>query len=183
MNNRDNVKKYENTRLEDYDKYINALNSPKLNGKVHDVSFGQEIIVGNVKSEILSIKNENLTNNYGNNQSMVTKMYIGDSSIIFLGDTGLEEEDFLINNVPAEKLKSDYVQISHHGQRGASQQLYNIISPKYCFWPCSIQLYDNDLGKGFNTGYLKTIETRRWIEKLGAINYVAGYGDIKLQIK
>ena len=183
LNSRENVEKYELIRLDDYDRYVKTLKNPKLEGKVHDVKIGQIIKTGNITSEILSVKNEEFTNNYGNNQSVVIKMKIGSSSMIFLGDTGLEEEEFLINNYSAQKLKADYVQMSHHGQKGASEKLYSIISPKYCFWPCSIKLYDNNMGNGFNTASFKTVETRRWVEKLGVINYVAGYGDIKLQIK
>ena len=60
--------------------------------------------------------------------------------------------------------------------------MYNLISPKYCFWPCTSCLYNNDFGHGYNSGNLKTIETRSWIEKIGAVNYVAKDGDITVKI-
>ena len=119
LNSRDKVLKYEKNRLSDYDKYFSSLTSNKLNGKVEEVKLGEVIEVGNVKFEILGVKNEEITYNFGNNQSVVIKTHIGKSTVLFLGDTGVESEKKLIKYFK-DKLDCDYVQMAHHGQGGVS---------------------------------------------------------------
>ena len=35
-----------------------------------------------------------------------------------------------------ENLKSDMVQVAHHGGNGATEQTYTLIRPTVAFWPC-----------------------------------------------
>ena len=74
--------------------------------------------------------------------------------------------------------------MSHHGQAGATKELYKEISPKICLWPTPEWLWNNDSGQGENSGQWKTFETRSWIEELGVKeNYIAKDKDIKIEIK
>ena len=97
---------------------------------------------------------------------MVIKMYVNNKSILFLGDTGIESSQKLIENQSENKLKSNIVQMAHHGQSGASEELYQIIKPEICLWPTPDWLWDNNAGEGINTGNWKTLETRSWMENL-----------------
>ena len=169
---RENVAMYDNSRIDDYDNYIKAVNNDRIKNNVNEIYLNDEIKIDNVNVKILGIKNEEITNNFGNNQSVVYKFLVGKTSILFLGDTGLESEEKLKQHFRNE-LKCDYVQMAHHGQAGVSEEMYKIINPKFCLWPCPKWVYNNDLGEGFNTGNLKTIETRNWIDKLGAKSYIA----------
>ena len=74
--------------------------------------------------------------------------------------------------------------MSHHGQSGATKELYKEISPKICLWPSPDWLWNNDSGAGENSGPWKTLETRKWMEELGVTkNYIEKDGDITIKIK
>lgn len=181
LNSRDKVEKNELSRIKDYDDYYSTLLHSKLKNKIIELNIGQKLSIDNVKIEILGIKNEEISNNFGNNQSVVAKFYIGETSILFLGDTGIESEEKLKNTVK-EKLKSDYVQMSHHGQSGVSEEMYKLIDPACCLWPTTEWIYNNDSGKGVGSGKLKTLETRKWIKNIAAKSYIAKDGDFIITI-
>lgn len=132
---------------------------------VTEVSLNQKIKIGTVNCEILGTKNPEITVNAMNNSSMVIKMYLGRKSILFLGDTGAESSQKLIEN-EKEKLPSDIVQMAHHGQNGATEELYKKIDPKICLWPTPDWLWNNDKGEGEDSGNWKTKETRNWMENM-----------------
>ena len=41
-------------------------------------------------------------------------------------------------------LKSDLLQLSHHGANGACLDLYRLIDPAVCFWACSQRKFEGD---------------------------------------
>lgn len=183
LNTREKVEENELVRLDDFDKFYSAITDDKIKSVVHEARVGEIINIDDIEIKILGVKNEDITNNFGNNQSMVTKFTMpSKTTVLFLGDTGLESEEKLKSSFYNE-LDSDYVQMAHHGQAGVSEEMYNIILPKYCLWPTTLWIWNNDVGEGYNTGELKTIETRSWIEKIGAKNYVALDEDKVIKIK
>lgn len=170
-------------RFEEIKKFFDVIENGRISNKVHEVSIGENIKIDNLKLEILGIKNPEITKNPINNSSIVMKLKVNDKSILFLGDTGNESSEKLINSTDASLLKSDIVQIAHHGQSGATEDLYKIINPSICLWPTPEWLWNNDCGEGYNSGEWKTLETRSWIESLNVKhNYIAKDGDIKLKI-
>ena len=79
---------------------------------------------------------------------------------------------------PAEKLRQDVVQMAHHGQNGVDKEFYAHIMPKVCLYCTPDWLWENDNGGGRNSGPWKTLETRRWMEELGAdISCPHAFGD------
>ena len=60
---------------------------------------------------------------------MVFKLKVNNKSILFLGDTGEESSDKLVKEY-GKKLKSDIVQVAHHGQQGATEELYKMKKAK-----------------------------------------------------
>lgn len=159
-----------------------ALQNEKIKNNVHEVSLNQEIKIDNIRAEILGIKNPEITKNAMNNSSMVIKFYVNNKSIIFLGDTGTESSEKLLKN-QKEKLKSNIVQMAHHGQNGATEELYKAIEPQIAMWPTPDWLWNNDNGKGEDTGPWKTKETRMWIEALNIkTNIVQKDGDITIKL-
>ena len=113
---------------------------------------------------------------------MVIKFKIKKTTLLILGDTGAQSSQKLLDS-QQEKLKSDIVQMAHHGQAGATKELYEAINPKICLWPTPEWLWNNDAGEGYNTGNWLTIETRSWMEELGVKkDYVAKDGDITISI-
>lgn len=144
--------------------------------------INQKIKIDNVDCEILGVKNPEITKNPTNNSSMIIKMNINNKSILFLGDAGIECGQKLLKD-QRNKLKSDIVQMSHHGQAGVTQEVYKEIQPKICLWPTTQWLWDNDLVYGYNTATYQTIETRQWMKDLGIEqNIVAKDGDKTIEI-
>ena len=95
---------------------------------------------------------------------------------LFLGDLGLRAGNLLAERYGKE-LKSDIVQMAHHGQNGADENVYQLIKPEVCLWTAPIWLYNNDRGRGYNTHHYKTVTVRGWMEKLGVEHHaVEGEG-------
>ena len=135
-----------------------------------------------MKIKIISVYEDDIFNNLGNNTSMVFKLEVNNKSILFLGDTGVESSKKLLE-YHLDDLKSDYVQMAHHGQNGATLELYKKIDPSYALWPTPDWLWDNNIGDGFDTGPYKTIETRNWMKSLNVKkNYIEKDGDITIKI-
>ena len=175
--------KYESERIDFTKRLIDTINSKNYKNILVELKLNEVIKIDNINAEILGIKNPEITENPGNEQSTIIKFYIGDKSLLILGDIG-ENGSLKLLNTQRQKLKSDYVQMSHHGQNGATRQLYEVISPKVCLWPTTSCLWNNDSGEGYNSGTWKTLETRKWMEELGVYeNYVAKDGDITIKIK
>ena len=176
------INEYEPSRLQDATEVYSILNSDVVKNKVKEVNLNEKINIDNVEIDILGTKNPEITSNTGNNSSMVLKLYVNDKSVLFLADSGIESGNKLIQN-EKNKLKSDYVQMAHHGQSGVNENVYDLVNPTYCLWPTPIWLWNNDNGTGEDTGIYKTKETRSWINKLNVKGqYVAKDGDIKIRI-
>ena len=183
MNDLEWYKTYAEERAWEAERFYNALQNERIKDNIEEVKLNQIINIDFIKCEILGVKNPEITNNAFNNSSMVIKMNLEKSSILFLGDTGEESGDKLLNT-QKDKLKSDIVQVAHHGQRGAKESLYQEIKPTICFWPTPKWLWDNDNGGGKDSGQWKTLETRAWMEKLGVKkNIVEKDGDITIKVK
>lgn len=157
---------------------MEALENERVKDKVYEVSLNQKIQIDNVKAEILGVKNPEITTNAMNNSSMVIKMSTETKSVLFLGDTGEESGNKLLEN-QNEKIKADIVQVAHHGQSGVTKEVYEAIHPQICLWPTPEWLWKNDKGEGEDSGPWKTKETRKWMEDLEVKqNIVEKDGDV-----
>ena len=161
---------------------MQALEVDRVKENVKEVELGQEIQIDNITFKILGVKNPEITENAMNNSSMVIKCMVNNKSIIFLGDTGQESGEKLLAN-QKEQLKADYVQVAHHGQAGAGEELYKAINPKVAMWPTPDWLWNNDSGQGEDSGTWKTKETRAWLEDIGVKeNIIEKDGNITIKI-
>ena len=107
-----------------------------------------------------------VNSNVVNNISMIFRLTVENQTVLFLGDSGVEQGNELLK-MHGDNLKSDMVQMSHHGQNGVSKEVYEAINPSACLWPTPKWLYENDSGGGYNSGPWKTLEVREWMEELG----------------
>ncbi|MBQ1908466.1 MAG: MBL fold metallo-hydrolase [Bacteroidaceae bacterium] len=108
-----------------------------------------------------------LTNNAYNNNSMIMRVWDRRKAIVFLGDAGVECGDLMLRSPYRDDLNCDYLQMAHHGQQGCSEAFYRSFRFRACLWPTPMWVWNNDTGNGYNTGHLKTIETRLWMDRLG----------------
>ena len=173
---------YDPERAYEAENFYKTINNSKIKDKVEEVALNQIINIDNVSFEIIGVKNPEITVNPFNNSSMVIKLKVNEKQVLFLADTGAESGKKLLET-QGDKLKSDIVQMAHHGQDGVTEEVYKKINPKICLWPTPDWLWDNDPGTGYNTGPYKTIETRNWMETLNVKqNIIAKDGDINLEI-
>ena len=183
LNEKEWYEEHEKARAEFSSYLIDLLNEENIKPKVKEPTLNEKIQIDGIEVEILGIRNPEIIENPGNEQSMVIKFNTGKQCLLILGDTGVKSSEKLLKN-QKHKLKSDIVQMSHHGQQGATQELYKQVSPKICLWPTTDWLWDNDMGSGKNSGPWKTLETRKWMEELGVTqNYIEKDGDITIKIK
>ncbi|MCK5851707.1 endonuclease/exonuclease/phosphatase family protein [bacterium] len=137
---------------------------------------GDEFGIDDVHIEILNDYDLSITRNCINNSSILVKVSDPTKSVLFLGDFGKIGGTNLLTKIDRNKLKADYVQMAHHGQTGVDEDFYKIIGPKYCLWPTPSWLWDNDIGRGFNSGIWQTVKTRKWMKNLNVrSNYVASF--------
>lgn len=146
--------------------------------KAHDLSYYSPVIgdktdIGSVHVEVLAIDNQEITGeNIINDQSMVVKLSDGSFSLLILGDLGVYGGRKLLAN-QGKNLKADAVQMAHHGQRGVEKDVYELILPRFAFWPTPYWLWENYgyAGRGKpGDGPFKTPEVRSWIEEIGSEN-------------
>lgn len=175
--------KNEPDRAEFTQKLIEIINSQKINRNVHAPKLNEKIKIDNIEAKILGIRNPELIENPENEQSMVIKFDTGKETLLILGDTGEKSSQKLLET-QKENLKSDIVQMSHHGQQGATKELYEVVEPRICLWPTPQWLWDNNIGSGKDSGPWKTLETRKWIRELNVEeNYIAKDGDFIINLK
>lgn len=144
--------------------------------EVIDCHRGDEFEIDGVNFKILSEQNPEMLTSY-NDQSMVIKMWDDEKSFVFLGDLGPNGGRKLMESEYMEDVKCDYLQMSHHGQDGCDKEFYMKAEFRACLWPSPTWVYNNDLGDGFNTGHLKTVEVREWMKEKGITeHYVSNEG-------
>lgn len=51
--------------------------------------------------------------------------------------------------------------MSHHGQQGATKELYECINPKICLWPTTDWLWNNDDGNGIDSRTMENIRNKK----------------------
>ncbi|MFR0944361.1 MAG: hypothetical protein ACLSH1_08045, partial [Clostridia bacterium] len=109
--------------LECYDRITEAIAKLPEAEKCGTLTKGQKISVAGAE---ITVMNEPFacTENSFNNSSVAYRVEMGGKRILFLGDMGWQAgEDFLANHTQ-EELKSDVLQMAHHGQRGVEEELY-----------------------------------------------------------
>ena len=124
---------------------------------------------GNAVVRVLRTPDESITFNPINNSSTVFRFETDGKRILFLGDLGVEGGNQLMEMYPAEELKSDYVQMAHHGQGCVTKECYAVIRPTYCLWPTPSWLWDNMGPGGYDTGIFGTVVTRGWMSALRCV--------------
>lgn len=128
---------------------------------------GLTVKIDGLNFKVLGVTNEEIKTNPYNNSSMIVRVWDRKKSIVFLADAGIECGDKALNSVYRKDLDCDYLQVSHHGQRGCSELFYKTIKFKACLWPTPLWVWTNDQGAGENTGTLETFQTRRWMDEIG----------------
>lgn len=126
---------------------------------LHTVGRGQTIQVDDVTIQVLNDRYETGSDK-GNNAGIVYKLWVNGKSILFLGDMAQEGGRRLLTEVGTDGLKSDIVQMAHHGQNGVDEEVYKAIAPEICLWPTPQWLWSN-MGNKY-----RIEETKGWMSRL-----------------
>ena len=164
---------YTVTGKEKSDVYGNAydeiLSSTKTITKdIKKVEVGEMISVDEVVFEILHTPDESLSSVMNiNDSSIVFKMtYDKSQTWLFLNDAEWVCDNDLVKNMPT-KLKSDVVQVGHHGCGSVSKKCYELIGAQVYFWCISKRFWYGETGEGLNTHNIGVERTRIYMQELG----------------
>ena len=140
---------YNGVEITGYDRYLTELaaaDAKKLGASVAYVRTGMEFSFVDTTLEILltpeQIYKDGDTGNF-NETSVVSRIKNEDGSMIFLGDCGKHASEWLVESY-GSALKSDMVQMAHHGCENATAALYDNIAAPTVFWPCNLSLLMGD---------------------------------------
>lgn len=148
------------------DQLLNAFTKLPVGTVTNNVGRGTEINIDDVNIRVLNNRGV-YTYNGVNNSSLVYKIRVSGQSILILGDLAYDGGKDLVKTCTAAELKTDIVQMAHHGQQGVDQDAYALIAPTTCLWPTPAWLWNNDNGGGVGSGPWGTLTTRAWMDALG----------------
>ena len=130
------------------------------------ITQGDSYTIGEATFDVLYTADPAKTRHGINESTAVLRMTLAGQTVLFLGDLGIEAGQKLLD-MYGDDLKSDFVQMAHHGQNGVDKPVYEAIAPKGCFWCAPDWLWDNDAGRGYDTHVFKTVVTRGWMSEIG----------------
>ena len=114
-----------------------------------------------------------------NNSSVVFRVTMGGKTVLFMGDAAQSAGIMLKRYHDANKadnskyfsLKSDIVQIAHHGTNNVQKVVYQAIDADIALWPTPKWDYNATADYSITQYY-----TRQWCKEIGTVDYVSGYG-------
>lgn len=106
-------------------------------------------------------------NNLLNNGSLVFKLYGKEESMLFCADTQNPKVEEQIIKKHKSDLKSDYLQVGHHGNNNFSQDFYKLVFPKKAFFTGPKVLIENP----DNISWFTAGKVNGWLEEMGVETY------------
>ena len=139
----------ESTVINYYKEQIFADVAKFSGAKLISVHAGMTFNILNVKLEIL--QTPGVLSVHGkitdfNDTSIISRIVSADGSAIMLADACGRSADWLVRNI-GDGLKSDIVQVAHHGVETGSIPLYDKIAAPMVFWPCDHVLFASQRGE------------------------------------
>lgn len=172
------------------DTYSYLLMGLEGHDNVRWLSAGDELDVIGLRMKVLHTCNDTVlehSDNIMNDGSMVFKLYGQKKSVLFLADTADNTEtmaseiadpsqgseigrmlaDEIMTNFP-DDVKSDIVQMSHHGNGSYPDYFYEAIAPKKAFFDAPDWLMENKHKETGEESYYSTPHYVQLMERLGA---------------
>ena len=97
---------------------------------------GDQLDIMGLKMEVLSAYDsrlDSLTKDLMNDGSMMFRISGREESMLFCADVGVSLTGYLIDKYGGS-LKSDYIQMGHHGLGGLGEEFYRLVDPKAAFF-------------------------------------------------
>lgn len=133
---------------------------------------GQKFFIRNLKFEVLATHDDIYPGNLAcfNDSSTILLMTVDGCKTIFLGDSNYTECNILISRY-GDYLKSDIVQVAHHGYNKDNVEVYHYINAKVALYSTRQDRYEDT----------QFSESNRTVSKLSTEIYIAGNGTTALQ--
>ena len=135
------------------DKTINAsiaslerIITRSYDSKIYTIHAGQKFYFKGVEMEILFTEEDTYpltVKCYNDTTAMMRFTFDNGKTFTVLGDSTVQTSKLLANTY-REYLKSDILQLAHHGLIGGDEQLYRYIDPECCFWATSKERYEGN---------------------------------------
>ena len=149
------------------------LSSDALTGANHVVvNTGDKIVVDEFTFDIIHAPYFKDMYDMGiNDSSVIIRLDYnnGEQSIMFLADAEWVCSNDLTENFP-DKIKSDIVQVGHHGCGNVSKKCYEKIGAKVYIWPTCQRNWYGDNSEGLQTYNIGVLRTRTYMKELGIKN-------------
>jgi beta-lactamase superfamily II metal-dependent hydrolase len=136
---------------------------------VHTVRAGDVIEVDEIRFDVIHVPDLAYADKMNmNDSSTVYKMtYDGGQTMMLLGDAEWVTSNDLVEN-HADLLKSDIVQVGHHGCGNVSKECYEAIGADVYLWQVGNRFWYSENGEGLNTHNTGVIRTRSYMMECGA---------------
>lgn len=120
--------------------YYDDLNGAVINAEA--VAKGLSFEIDGVKIDVLQTWDPADGTSNVNDTSLVLRFHIGEQTVLFLNDLGNIGGRRLLTTY-GDQLKSDIVQMAHHGQAGVNKDVYKAIGANVHLWPTPIWVWNN----------------------------------------
>lgn len=123
--------------LADAEHYYDAVNGAVVNADA--IAEGLEFDIDGVRIEVMQTYVAS-DGNDTNNNSLVLRAWVGGQSVLFLSDLGAAGGVRLLKTY-GDGVKSDIVQMAHHGQTGVRKPVYDAIDAPVHLWTTPIWVW------------------------------------------
>ena len=162
-------------RYTTFKKVINTYFSKKEVVKIHS---GYKFSYADAEIEILQTHEDfypkTIREGGMNLSSVVFTVNIAGQRIIFLADATKAVNDQLVKHF-GTYLKSDIMQVAHHGYSGGTVEVYQIIDAEYILYPAPVEFYKVNLRHDHNQYFLFESKTVKQV-------FTMGFGQFTLQM-
>lgn len=134
--------------------YYDQINGAVINKEA--VAGGLFFEIDGVRIDVLQTWDQADGTSNLNDTSLVLRAVIGEQSVLFLNDLGSIGGRRLLATY-GDKLKSDIVQMAHHGQAGVTRDVYQAIAAQVHLWPTPIWVWKNA------SGIYQIDEVKEWL--------------------
>ncbi len=143
---------------------------------------GQKLYFGDTVLEIYYTQQDHLPRvlPYLNDASITFKLHMGGQTVLFMADCEKATSE-LICDMHGEALKSDMVQVNHHGYSGGTVELYQLVDPQWSLWTtCQVAFDMRVIGQKYQ--YIgNAVESNKYLfDTLGREHCIVADGPAKL---
>ena len=140
--------------VKDGSTYYDDINGAVINSEA--VAKGLSFEIDGVKIDVLQTWDPADGTSNVNDTSLVLRVHIGEQTVLVLNDLGSNGGRRLLATY-RDQLKSDMVQMAHHGQAGVNKDVYDAIDADVHLWPTPIWVWNNA------NGIYQIDDVRQWL--------------------